>query len=628
MKLIDISVKRLIIYFFFDETGVVDEYVSFMLNSLSALSNEILIVSNGFLNYDGKVCLEKYGTLLQRPNQGYDVWAYKTALEYIGWEKLASFDETVLMNSTIMGPVFPFSDMFSTMDQKDLDFWGITKSFESNDNFISCEYGYIPEHIQSHFICCRRTLIESETFQLYWKNMPPIKAYEDSIGKHEVIFTKKMSDAGFCWDIYVKMDWLKVYSDNPILMCPMKLVYDEKCPIIKRRSFFQDPGSFLNHNSGESSERLFKFIEHQTDYPVDLIWNTILRKYHHSDIVKNLNLAYILPLHFNIAGSKILDDSISKKVIVFHLYFPDVFPDILKYVKAIPDDFDFYLTTDTSSKRVEIEKKLFENNIAFTEIRVIPNRGRDVSSLLVGVKDIIMNYDLVCFAHDKKAVQVHPGTVGESFAYKCYENILGSEAFIQNVVSTFIQHPRLGLLSPPEPNHGVYFQTIGGEWGNNYDSTRQLKANLKLDVPMDIEKPPIAPFGSVFWFRPIALKALFDAEWNYEDFPEEPMKEDGTISHAIERIYPFVVQAAGYYPGVLMNDEAAALEYCNLRYYVRKYNEQLIRRGWGGSLEFMLCVLGKLASGKMVLNIRNISANLVAKCKRRIKKYIGRILNV
>lgn len=31
------------------------------------------------------------------------------------------------------------------------------------------------------------------------------------------------------------------------------------------------------------------------------------------------------------------------------------------------------------------------------DVRVIANRGRDVSSLMVGVKDVIFNLDLACF---------------------------------------------------------------------------------------------------------------------------------------------------------------------------------------------------------------------------------------
>ena len=49
-------------------------------------------------------------------------------------------------------------------------------------------------------------------------------------------------------------------------------------------------------------------------------------------------------------------------------------------------------------------------------------------------------------------------------------------------------------------------------------------------------KTPVAPLGTMFWFRARAMEKLFAREWAYEDFPAEPTGEnDGNILHAIER---------------------------------------------------------------------------------------------
>ena len=52
--------------------------------------------------------------------------------------------------------------------------------------------------------------------------------------------------------------------------------------------------------------------------------------------------------------------------------------------------------------------------------------------------------------------------------------------------------------------------------------------------------------GTVYWSRVDALRKLFEYEWKYEDFDMEPLAEDGTLSHAIERILEFVARDAGY----------------------------------------------------------------------------------
>ncbi|MDF7663237.1 rhamnan synthesis F family protein, partial [Bifidobacterium sp. ESL0763] len=121
------KVNRLGIFFFYDAEGVVDDYVTTLLAGFKPFFSELTIVVNGKLTDTSRARLLRYtdaDKLIVRENKGFDVWAYKTGLETYGWEKLATFDEVCLFNHTIMGPVYPFSEMFEAMDQRDLDFWG------------------------------------------------------------------------------------------------------------------------------------------------------------------------------------------------------------------------------------------------------------------------------------------------------------------------------------------------------------------------------------------------------------------------------------------------------------------------------------------------------------------------
>ena len=85
------------------------------------------------------------------------------------------------------------------MDAKDLDFWGVTKfhKYENGDPFGTIKVGYIPEHIQSHFIAVRNSMIKSKQFQNYWNKMGEINDYRDAVGKHEAMFTKRFLK----WDL-------------------------------------------------------------------------------------------------------------------------------------------------------------------------------------------------------------------------------------------------------------------------------------------------------------------------------------------------------------------------------------------------------------------------------------------
>lgn len=578
MKLEQGKIKRIAVYSLYDKDGIVDRYVEYFLNDLLENVERIIIICNGILKPQGRQTLKKYGDIIVRENEGFDIWGYKTGLDFIGWEQLRAYDEVVVCNNTMMGPIYPFKDMFFEMQTKNLDFWGITRHYSIPFNaFGCCPYGYVPEHIQSNFVVFRSSLVQSYEFKNYWKNLPLLKTYYDAIGKHESYFTKFFGDKGFLWDTYVYTDDLKEITDYPLMNCTKELIQNRKCPIFKRRSFFQPYSYLMYHTTGQAPMELYDYLQENTNYKVDMIWENLLRTCNQADLAKNLHLNYTLPsdkCNYEFVESILKNKKIA---LVMHLYFEDLTDSSLLYAMSMPECSDIYVTTDTEKKKKTIEKKFIKLKCNHLEIRVIENRGRDVSSLLVGVKDIVDKYEYICFVHDKKTAQVKPGSVGESFAYKCFENTLHNQNFVYNVIELFEKNPRLGILSPPAPNHSDFFPTIGLEWGVNFENSKELALNLGFNIPMSRACEPIAPLGTFFWFRSKALLPLFKKNWRYEDFPEEPNGVDGTLLHAIERIYPFAAQESGYYPGILMVDKFARIEYTNLLYYVRAYNEVLVR---------------------------------------------------
>ena len=596
--LLEQNSKRLGIFFFYDKDGIVDSYVSHLLSGVSPFIDKLMIVCNGELSEPGKVIFDKYSKeIILRENIGFDVGAYKEAFEYVGYDHLKEYGEIVIFNHTIMGPVYPMNEMFEEMAGRDVDFWGITKyGEESFDPFGYSPYGYLPEHIQSHFLVFRKSLVQSEAFIQFWQNMPVIKSYDESVGLFESVFTKKFADQGFQWDVYVNTDDYKGITTYPLMNYPKELIMRKKCPIFKRRTFFQPYDYVLGNTVGQSAMELLDYLKKTNLYDVDMIWENILRTCHQADFVKNMQLQYVLPS--NIAPVDKVKRALKEKkvALIMHLYFEDLIDSSFAYAQAMPEEADIYITTDSERKKNLIEKKFAESKCRKVEVRMIQNRGRDVSSILVGVKDIIMNYDVACFAHDKKTAQVNPGSVGEGFAYKCFENTLHNEEYVYNIIHCFLENERLGLLVPPAPNHGDFFPTLGLEWSINFENTCKLARSLGIMIPMDKSKEPIAPLGTFFWFRPKAFKYLYAKDWEYEDFPKEPNNTDGTLLHAIERIYPFAVQQAGYYPAFVLLDKFASIELNNLEYYVREYNKVLLENHIGGYQHVMVDRLKKVLS--------------------------------
>ena len=71
------TINRLVIYFFFDQDGIVDRYVPYMLNDMRKNCSKLFIVCNGKLTTEGRRVLESVTPdVMVRENKGFDVWAY------------------------------------------------------------------------------------------------------------------------------------------------------------------------------------------------------------------------------------------------------------------------------------------------------------------------------------------------------------------------------------------------------------------------------------------------------------------------------------------------------------------------------------------------------------------------
>lgn len=559
--------QRLGIYCFYDKYGHAASFIKTFLDDLMDNLDDLVVVVNGQLSDQARQLFSEYTkTIIVRENKGLDVAAYKQAILTLGWEKLESYDEVICLNDTVMGPVYPFREMFACMDRKDVDFWGITAyAGETVDK------EQIPTHLQAYWHAYRRSLVSSPAFHEYWETMPLWKDYAEVTRKHEMTFTKHFTDLGFAWASYI--DWRKYqgYSSYPLLYMPMQIVRDDRCPIFKRRSFFVDYSAYFDQTAGQPALDLYEYLRDHTDYDVDMIWDAILPSYNIDDIRKAMHLDYVLPSQ---AINPQTHDR-PRSAFIYHVYFMDLLEDTCHYIASLPEETDLYITS-TEDKIPQIREYMQQHGISHqaTFIPVI-NRGRDVSALLVAACPVVLSgkYDVIGFAHDKKSSQNqengHHGTESQGFAYKLMENTLGSEAYVKNILTLFAENPRLGQVTPPPPYHALYFaHTIPHDWGANYEITKELlEDRLGIHVPLSPTKPTASAMGSCYWFRVEALKPLFEYGWKYEDFlPEGQMGEDGTISHAIERANGYICQSRGYYPAWVLSDRYARIEVDSLFY--------------------------------------------------------------
>ncbi len=451
-------------------------------------------------------------------------------------------DEIIIMTDDFMGPVFPLEGFVRKLDNIASKTWRLTR--DSNMFGIKSEY---------------------------WDELSECKSIADIIR----ICSEKEAEIQ---ELYDTNDILHL-SIKPMTTEPLRVICEKKCPFFVHEFFHANYEEVLRYSLGYQAPVFYQWLMQCKCWDINLLWDYLLSSCHQDEYYWNLHLRYVLPTHGSDSEwtRKHLADH--KVALVMHLYYQEKFPESISFAKRFPKETCIIVTTNTEEKKKQLSNMLIDQGFTSAEVRLIKNRGRDVSALLVGIADIYDKFDYICFFHDKKTLQTKPGTIGEGFAYKLVENLFATEDYVNHVIKLFSENPRLGMLSPPAPHHSAYFFTLATDWGIDYEITENLLNELEYKAPISEKHMPIAPLGTCFWFRSEAMKPLFDYGWNYLDFPPEPNKTDGTILHAIERLYPFACVEAGYYPAYVLSDRYAKIEYTNMRYYVEGYNRACVSHG-------------------------------------------------
>lgn len=265
------------------------------------------------------------------------------------------------------------------------------------------------------------------------------------------------------------------------------------------------------------------------------------------DIKREKRLTFILPL--NRCLSEIKKESV---LIIAHLHYTEKFDECMKYLFNIPPGMD--VTVSSSNPEIIGLLRKYQTRVR-ANCRIVKkeNRGRDISSLLVACREHILKYQYVCFVHDKKEKDKSNVKDADYFMRCLWENTLGSEVYIKNIIRIFQENPSLGVMLPPEPIGASIPYIHMNTWEANFPLMQSLAAKLRLNCDLDERKKPLS-LGTAFWARTDSLEKLFRTGWKYEDFDEEPLANDGTISHAIERSLAYVAQDAGYDTGIVMTD--------------------------------------------------------------------------
>lgn len=618
--------KRIAMYVIYDKDGILDGFRKYYLQELRKEVDYIVGVISGPLTPESRKELEALtDDFFVRENVGLLAYSWIDGIAHIGWDTLAEYDELLMLNDSFFGPFYPLKDMFDACEKSDSDFYGAFRNFE-NENMTemmgrSFKHGHLRGSI-CYFYIIKEKLLHSNEFRKYWSAKPEVKKDVDTFFFSEFDFYDYVVDAGFKVDAYQSEKYKNYCFDN--LSHNMKrLIEEDHIPFARIRPFGSDMmnQSFqLDH--GKDTWKTLEYIDKETDYDSNLIWDYLLRTKNLTDIWNQMKHEYVV----SFKGVETPYTYDKKIAVILHIYYEDQVDILADYCKNFGSLADFYITTTEDKKKDTIDKAFAERNLSF-ECKVRPNVGVAMSTLWITYANITLDgkYDYICYFHDKKSPYWGYEIEGEQFGARCYENLFGSEAVIKNIINLFEENPRLGMMGPPRVYHGRYFNAGLTTWERNYEHVVELAK--KMDIHVDIRKNiiPVAPYGDMFWYRADAMKKAIGYGFTYDDFSFE-YKPDGTILHAIERLYGFAVQDSGYYYAEVINSENARADLVNYQYMIYQLSDCIYDEN---SVPYCYEELKNIVvSNKHSGGVRHVPLRILLKrkFKRHVPKHLWKIM--
>ena len=529
--------KRIALYLFRDEHGIVDEYVGYCLERLRPHVERIEVVTTRPLTPEGRATLEALSDELRQLDEAAATTAAAAearagALRGIDRERLAQYDELLLVDDGAFGPIDPagtFDALFARADAQGGELWTVA---------------------DSGWFGVRRSLFDS----------PGIGA-------------AGATDGGSLERALREARQLFGEPEHP---SPAPGIADTVaqlaagCPLLGREVFSRDPNAHASF--AIIGREVIETIEQTGAYPTPLIWQHIARTVEPRVAATNFSLMRIFSDQPEAGDDELERIRGLRAAVVLHCFYEDMLDEIVDRAAQLPCSRHLVVTTDSEEKRLSIAQRLAQRGEPSFEVRVVgSNTGRDVSAFLITCADVLRDerFDLVVKLHTKRSPQ-DARPAADWFRRHLFENLLHSPGYASNVLRLFVRYPEIGMVMPPAVHLG--YRTLGNAWYRNKGPAAALCARLGITVPLDYATP-LAPLGSMFIARPAALRTLVDAGFDFADF--EGDYADGSLAHVLERLFSLSSLNAGMPVYSVMHAGLASINYMFLEYKLQSFSEYL-----------------------------------------------------
>lgn len=253
--------KRAVVFAHYDKDNIVDDYVIYYLKAFKYVVNKVIFVScNNLEQVEKDKVKDIADVVIAEAHDEYDFGSYKRGFSILKNEGLSNYEEIIFANDSCYGPFFPLLNLFNSMEEKDCDYWGITKNYFGVSEKIL--------HVQSYFLVFRKSVFMSDEFINFIEKIKAEETKDEVIEKYEIGLSKMLSDMGYKHLVYI--DGYKPVS-NPAVRKWKELIKKRKDPFLKC-SIPRLKAVFCTTADGWKA-----VIENYSDYPTELIEKNLAR---------------------------------------------------------------------------------------------------------------------------------------------------------------------------------------------------------------------------------------------------------------------------------------------------------------------------------------------------------------
>lgn len=287
----------------YDVAGIIDSYVISYVKELAKFC-DVYYLADSNISEKELSRLSPYVKNAWSCHHGeYDFGSYaRLIINFVGWENISQYDDVLFVNDSCY-LIRPLDELFSEMDRRDADWWGLqaTKGVaktryktsnrykekillsEIKNNYLEQydnEYFY-DFHVGSYFLSFSNRVVKSDVFRCFVESIGKEKNKLNIIRKYEIGLTRLLINSGFSFDTYMKY----LYPFHPIFTNYHFDMIEEGFPLFKR--FFLTQNHYHVPNLYLWEEKLLKIIP---ELELNEINSNLTRVCSPDILTKNLNI--------------------------------------------------------------------------------------------------------------------------------------------------------------------------------------------------------------------------------------------------------------------------------------------------------------------------------------------------